>query len=122
MGFLYLPFVINNISGQTPSTEETTDSLGWKRPEGLYILIFFYLNIYHPVSEHPQEQGSQHLPRQLVPSGTVLFIRKFFRGNRTAPLIKSSLILSIGEGNGTPLNGTPLQYSCLENPMDGGAW
>ena len=19
-------------------------------------------------------------------------------------------------------NGTPLQYSCLENPMDGGAW
>ena len=24
---------------------------------------------------------------------------------------------SAGEGNGTPL-----QYSCLENPMDGGAW
>ena len=28
----------------------------------------------------------------------------------------SSLYL-LGEGNGTPL-----QYSCLENPMDGGAW
>ena len=27
------------------------------------------------------------------------------------------LASSIGEGNGTPL-----QYSCLENPMDGGAW
>ena len=25
--------------------------------------------------------------------------------------------MGIGEGNGTPL-----QYSCLENPMDGGAW
>ena len=25
--------------------------------------------------------------------------------------------LEDGEGNGTPL-----QYSCLENPMDGGAW
>ena len=25
--------------------------------------------------------------------------------------------LKVGEGNGTPL-----QYSCLENPMDGGAW
>ena len=25
--------------------------------------------------------------------------------------------LTLGEGNGTPL-----QYSCLENPMDGGAW
>ena len=24
---------------------------------------------------------------------------------------------TIGEGNGTPL-----QYSCPENPMDGGAW
>ena len=22
----------------------------------------------------------------------------------------------------TSINGTPLQYSCLENPMDGGAW
>ena len=27
------------------------------------------------------------------------------------------LASSFGEGNGTPL-----QYSCLENPMDGGAW
>ena len=26
-------------------------------------------------------------------------------------------ILRVGEGNGTPL-----QYSCLENAMDGGAW
>ena len=25
--------------------------------------------------------------------------------------------IAIGEGNGTPL-----QYSCLENPRDGGAW
>ena len=27
------------------------------------------------------------------------------------------LMYLYGEGNGTPL-----QYSCLENPMDGGAW
>ena len=26
-------------------------------------------------------------------------------------------LVRLGEGNGTPL-----QYSCLENPMDGGAW
>ena len=26
-------------------------------------------------------------------------------------------LLPFGEGNGTPF-----QYSCLENPMDGGAW
>ena len=26
-------------------------------------------------------------------------------------------VIFMGEGNGTPL-----QYSCLENPIDGGAW
>ena len=29
------------------------------------------------------------------------------------------LLLELQFGKG---NGTPLQYSCLENPMDGGAW
>ena len=32
-------------------------------------------------------------------------------------VITSDLMALIGEGNGTPL-----QYSCLENPRDGGAW
>jgi len=32
-------------------------------------------------------------------------------------LILIEYIVNSGEGNGTPL-----QYSCLENPMDGGAW
>ena len=27
-----------------------------------------------------------------------------------------------GRGTSGEVNGTPLQYSCLENPMDGGAW
>ena len=31
--------------------------------------------------------------------------------------IEIYLLPFLGEGNGTPL-----QYSCLENPMDGGAW
>ena len=29
------------------------------------------------------------------------------------------LIIALNYGEG---NGTPLQYSCLGNPMDGGAW
>ena len=33
------------------------------------------------------------------------------------PISLMAPALAIGEGNGTPL-----QYSCLENPMDGGAW
>ena len=32
-------------------------------------------------------------------------------------LFKCIIFYCIGEGNGTPL-----QYSFLENPMDGGAW
>ena len=32
-------------------------------------------------------------------------------------LRKQPLLFGLGEGDGTPL-----QYSCLENPMDGGAW
>ena len=31
----------------------------------------------------------------------------------------SNSYLNINMGKGT---GNPLQYSCLENPMDGGAW
>ena len=31
--------------------------------------------------------------------------------------ISSLLAITVREGNGTPL-----QYSCLENPMDGGVW
>ena len=32
-------------------------------------------------------------------------------------MIMTAYISFAGEGNGTPL-----KYSCLENPMDGGAW
>ena len=36
---------------------------------------------------------------------------------RTDSLEKTLMLGKIGEGNGSPL-----QYSCLENPMDGGVW
>ena len=32
---------------------------------------------------------------------------------------RNSMDLTEADGDG---NGTPLQYSCLENPMDGEAW
>ena len=34
-------------------------------------------------------------------------------------MITSLMHVSLSNGEG---NGTPLQYSCLDNPMDGGAW
>ena len=42
------------------------------------------------------------------------------RGHKWSDTTKATrqvYIMQLGEGNGTPL-----QYSCLENPMDGGAW
>ena len=36
--------------------------------------------------------------------------------------LKGSTYLSISRMSIREGNGTPLQYSCLENPMDGGAW
>ena len=45
----------------------------------------------------------------------------FHKGTRDHPKVKAIAVgwksNSLGEGDGTPL-----QYSCLENPMDGGAW
>ena len=40
----------------------------------------------------------------------------FFNSSQMVGLFKVSMTF-LGGGNGTPL-----QYSCLENPMDGGAW
>ena len=42
-------------------------------------------------------------------------------GGETVETVTDSILggskITAGEGDGTPL-----QYSCLENPMDGGAW
>ena len=44
-------------------------------------------------------------------------MNKLCRNPEVGKLNKKTIETSVGEGNGTPL-----QYSCLENPMDGGAW
>ena len=54
---------------------------------------------------------------QMLPIGA--FMKVFLKKHFTA------WWLSIGQGDGTDqvvCNGSPLQYSCLENSMDGGAW
>ena len=48
---------------------------------------------------------------------TIALTRQTFSGKVMSLLFNMLSRLVIGEGNGTPL-----QYSCLENPMDGGAW
>ena len=48
---------------------------------------------------------------------TISLTRRTFVGKVMSPSFNMLSRLVIGEGNGTPL-----QYSCLENPIDGGAW
>ena len=53
------------------------------------------------------------------PSAVILEPKKI--KSVTIPIVSPPICHEVmgpdGEGNGTPL-----QYSCLENPMDGGAW
>ena len=50
----------------------------------------------------------------LIPWGNQIVDKKKFLYYRS---ISANKWMKSGEGNGTPF-----QYSCLENPMDGGAW
>ena len=47
----------------------------------------------------------------------LIYVLVYCIGDTTELLHFHSSLLCIGEGNGNPL-----QYSCLENPRDGGAW
>ena len=74
--------------------------------ENLLVLSQVPKNTFNQRSEKMQKQ------RKTVKQNKVLIIHKTkSQGNLVPPQVLS------GEGNGTPL-----QYSCLENPMDGGAW
>ena len=44
------------------------------------------------------------------------------QGEKSAENIFKAAIYEYIKGFNGEDNGTPLQYSCLENPMDGGAW
>ena len=57
---------------------------------------------------------SIYMNRHLEENKIMLDKKKRFK---EAALAFSFISYIFGEGNGTPL-----QYSCLENPMDGGAW
>ena len=59
------------------------------------------------------EGPSFSLPPQVKP----LRIGDYLLQHRTGVTFNIALGCKVGEGSGTPL-----QYSCLEYPMDGGAW
>ena len=56
---------------------------------------------------------------ELCANSTTKFKRSILSNIRVNNTLCISLLLGEKFGEG---NGTPLQYSCLENPMGGGAW
>ena len=89
--------------------------------------------LYHQRHLGSPASGEQHFTmmqthRIACLMGSLLYSRFLFMGDCTfaemlssqqelARFLLNSLDTIYGEGNGTPL-----QYSCLGNPMDGGAW
>ena len=58
--------------------------------------------------------GAAHCPHLMEP---MVGMHSFAECDSGFPFSLGPSQYRDGEGNGTPL-----QYSCLENPMDGGAW
>ena len=63
---------------------------------------------------HIKVENSNLISKQINVNIHIL-LQSFFL--RFTIVIYVYIIIQYGESNGTPL-----QYSCLENPMDGGAW
>ena len=62
---------------------------------------------------------------QLLKSEVYLFVQSFPGGSvvKNLPANAEDVGLNLGSGRSPGKgNGNPLQYSCLENPMDRGAW
>jgi len=67
-------------------------------------------------SAQPSLWSNSHIHTWLLEKNIAL-TRQTFVSKAMSLLFNMLSRLVTGEGNGTPL-----QYSCLENPMDGGAW
>ena len=71
------------------------------KASGLQYSAFFIVQLSHPY---------------MTTEKTIALTRQSYAG-KAMSLLFNQLSMVIGEGNGNPL-----QYSCLENSMDGGAW
>ena len=79
----------------------------------MYIADYIYIHIYMYVYTHTHTHTHTHIG---FPGGSVVKNPSAHRDTGHVDLVPG-LERSPGEGNGNPL-----QYSCLENPMDGEAW
>ena len=93
-------------------------SLSIHRPAICTVSGFFMPTILQTSFRHKHSEFSQ-LPRDLWASQVSRVVKN--SPANAGDLIKEGLIPGLGRSPGGG-NGTPLQYPCLENPMDRGAW
>ena len=111
---LYHPLLfLSPIPPSRVDSNESTLCMRWPK----YCSFSFSIS---PSKEHPglisfRMVGSPCSPRDCQESSPILQFKSINSLVLSFPY--SPTLTSIGEGNGTPL-----QYSCLENPMEGGAW
>ena len=100
-------------------------SISWSLLKLLSIELVMVSN--HLILCCPFSSCPQYFPTSRVFSNeSTLLIRwpKYWSFRRSLSCPKTQLICKVGSSNiylGEG-NGNPLQYSCLENPRDGGAW
>ena len=80
--------------------------------EHFYVLLYLTLGNFFFFFFNPRENFLVKTRKAEV--YFIYFSPQSLSSSKSVLLVRSSYF---GEGNGTPL-----QYSCLENPMDGGAW
>ena len=105
-------FCLNEVN-HCGSSSETVDlrQTRVKHTKMVYVLCILKWCIYRSYSIHGSLFNSKTFPAILSSNITSFWFLLFWNS------YWNFLHYPFGEGNGTPL-----QYSCLENPMDGGAW
>ena len=84
-----------------------------KRKKGILFSLFFFFSVLH---------------QNVFPRGRNSEVLSYPNDDTTVPIAQikgpSLFLPPLGhlEQGSQEGNGTPLQYSCLKNPMDGGAW
>ena len=73
--------------------------------------------VYRVIQSNIVTVLSLRTDRQIIDVGKCIFIKVYQTIIEKEMIEYHHLAIPVGEGNGIPL-----QYSCLENPMDGGAW
>ena len=109
---LSLTSVIASPQPRHPSwTHKSLDNLPTSRPSCILLILFSPLFVFSQVTKKSNMSPSTKENKERFLSVWVFCL--------FSPPYRSLTGARVHDGEG---NGTPLQYSCLENPMDGGAW